>query len=78
METRRYLLDCLQDMVAVHCTAQDGTLDSMGLSTHAEAMLALEEHGRVKITSERSAYRLLGLFLPRKGQPGRNPGGKGK
>ena len=67
MEVQGHLLDCLQDMVAVHCTVGDGTLDSMGLSTHAEAMLALEEHGRVKITSERNAYRLLGLFLPRKG-----------
>ena len=57
------LLEALEDMVRQHCPEdEDGLIDSMALSTHAEAMRLLARTGRLTIESEHGR-RVLGRWI---------------
>lgn len=51
-ETYGGLLDILHDVIKTACTDTDDKLDSMAMTSYAEAMRLLAEHGRIKIKSE--------------------------
>ncbi len=46
------LLDIVAESIAQSCTVEDGTLDSLALSTYAEAIRLLARRGRVTIEHE--------------------------
>ena len=50
--TRDDLLEALIDMVAQHCAAADGSLDSRASSTNAFAMRVLAQEGKVIIEDD--------------------------
>ena len=52
------LTEDLTDMVAQNCHFQEGVLDSMALSTNADAMLTLADLGKLTIT-EHEGRRVL-------------------
>lgn len=43
------LMDAVADCVSQGCTMEDGTLDSLAISSYRDAILLLAQHGRVVI-----------------------------
>ena len=43
------LVDLLEEVANMNCLRRDGKLDSNGISTYAEILEILADHGRVKI-----------------------------
>lgn len=63
LRQREELIDALADCVAQSCTTDDGELDSMALSTYADALRLLQKWGRVEVTSE-YGRRVIARWTP--------------
>jgi len=60
-ELEEEVKELLVDVVGQHCACRDGTLDSMAISTNAQAMRRLAELNIIEITDE-AGRRVLGKW----------------
>lgn len=56
------IIETLKDMTAQACTRSDGTLDSMGLSSNADALRILASLGEVDVKTDDGNRRVTATW----------------